>query len=882
MVRVKNSACVRRLALKSLRANRARNTAAVLAIALTSLLFTALFTITMSVNASFQESNFRMVGGYAHGSFKRLTPEQYDELKTDPLIKEYGLHRFLGGAEDSCFAKTNVEIHHWDHKAAEWSYCVPTVGSVPAEGSSEAAADLAVLRYLGVEPEIGARFTVTLEIDGVATEQTFSLSGWWEGDAAAAARIILIPESRVDEVLRELGHTPPYTGLENGVGSWGMDVMLKSSRHIETDLETVLERHGYQNADATRDNYIGTGVNWGYTGARMAAGMDAQTVSILALLLFVILLTGYLVIYNVFRISVAGDVRFFGLLKTVGTTGRQIRRVIRLQALALSAIGIPPGLLLGWLTGGVLVPAVLDNLSVGSAVKVSARPVLFLCAAAFSLATVLMSCAIPGRLAAKVSPVEAARYTEGPKNGKTRRRPIRVSPASMAWANLGRSRSKTAVTVLSLALAVVLLSMTVFFTNGFDMNKYLRDKTACDFLVASNSYFRADPGSEGVTQDVVAAIRERGGISEGGRMYFRYADVEEIVPEEHIISYFCRNYPTLGQSLLKSGEPAGEGKRTLNAMVYGAEAFLLDRLNVIEGDPALLSEPSGRYVAAVCAVDDYGNIIDGSSWARAGDTVTLRHVERYEYYDTLTGRILNDDEDFGETWARRAVKYTDVDYKVAAVVAMPYTLSCRAVMSDAFVMNTEAFAEYGAAREALYYAFDTTEEATDAMEAFLADYTKGAGREYNYESRAFYEKEFGSFRRMFLLLGTVLSFVAGLVGIISFVNATVTGITSRRREFAVLQAVGLTGRQLKGTLVWEGLFHAAVSALLAILMSAILEPLLSGALEKAFWFFTGRFTLLPAVLAFPVYIVLGAAVPLIACGTLSRQTVVERLRETNE
>ncbi|MBR7190236.1 MAG: ABC transporter permease, partial [Oscillospiraceae bacterium] len=648
MVRVKNSACVRRLALKSLRANRARNTAAVLAIALTSLLFTALFTITMSVNASFQESNFRMVGGYAHGSFKRLTPEQYDELKTDPLIKEYGLHRFLGGAEDSCFAKTNVEIHHWDHKAAEWSYCVPTVGSVPAEGSSEAAADLAVLRYLGVEPEIGARFTVTLEIDGVATEQTFSLSGWWEGDAAAAARIILIPESRVDEVLRELGHTPPYTGLENGVGSWGMDVMLKSSRHIETDLETVLERHGYQNADATRDNYIGTGVNWGYTGARMAAGMDAQTVSILALLLFVILLTGYLVIYNVFRISVAGDVRFFGLLKTVGTTGRQIRRVIRLQALALSAIGIPPGLLLGWLTGGVLVPAVLDNLSVGSAVKVSARPVLFLCAAAFSLATVLMSCAIPGRLAAKVSPVEAARYTEGPKNGKTRRRPIRVSPASMAWANLGRSRSKTAVTVLSLALAVVLLSMTVFFTNGFDMNKYLRDKTACDFLVASNSYFRADPGSEGVTQDVVAAIRERGGISEGGRMYFRYADVEEIVPEEHIISYFCRNYPTLGQSLLKSGEPAGEGKRTLNAMVYGAEAFLLDRLNVIEGDPALLSEPSGRYVAAVCAVDDYGNIIDGSSWARAGDTVTLRHVERYEYYDTLTGRILNDDEDFGE------------------------------------------------------------------------------------------------------------------------------------------------------------------------------------------------------------------------------------------
>ena len=85
MVRVKNNACVRRLAWKSLRANKTRNAAAILAIALTALLFTALFTITMSINASFQESNFRMVGGYTHGSFKRLTPDQYNQLSFYPV-----------------------------------------------------------------------------------------------------------------------------------------------------------------------------------------------------------------------------------------------------------------------------------------------------------------------------------------------------------------------------------------------------------------------------------------------------------------------------------------------------------------------------------------------------------------------------------------------------------------------------------------------------------------------------------------------------------------------------------------------------------------------------------------------------------------------------
>lgn len=882
MIRVKNNACVRRLAWKSLRANKIRNAAAILAIALTALLFTALFTIGMSINASFQESNFRMVGGYTHGSFKRLTPDQYDELKADPMIKAYGLHRFLGGAVNDCFAKTNVEVHHWDQTAAKWSYCVPTHGAAPAEGSTEAAADLAVLQCLGVEPKIGALFTVTLEIGGVTTEQTFALSGWWESDAAASAHIVLIPESRVDGVLQELGYSSPYIGLENGVGSWGLDVMLKSSRHIEVDLETILERHGYQSRDPSEGNYIDTGVNWGYTSSQLAAGMDGETVFILVLILSVILLTGYLVIYNVFRISVSGDVRFYGLLKTVGTTGRQLKRVIRLQALSLSLIGIPLGLLLGWLTGGVLAPVVLNNLSIGGVAKVSAHPLLFLGAAVFSLVTVMISCALPGRLAAKVSPVEAVRYTEGSEYRKTRRRAGRVSPCALAWANLGRSRSKTIITVLSLALAVVLLSMTVFFTNGFDMNKYLRDKTACDFLVAPNSYFRAGQGADGVSQAALEAIWDQGGVRDGGRMYFQYNNFEEIVPEEHITSYFGQYYPELGQSLLKNGEPVDVGTRAINTMIYGAEEYLLNRMTVIEGDLSPLFKSDGHYIAAISEMDDYGNVIDGSSWVHVGDTITLRYVEEFEYYDPQTGHVFGENEDFGLSWSRRAAKYTDIDFEVAAVVTLPYTLSCRSIMGDAYVMNAGTFTKYAANQEPVYYAFDTTEEANSDMESFLSNYTKGSGQEYNYESRASYEKEFNSFRGMFLLLGTVLSFIVGLVGIINFVNAVITGIVSRKRELAMLQAVGMTGQQLRAMLVWEGLFYALGSGLLAILLSAVLEPLLSSVLEKVFWFFSGNVTLIPAILALPVFAVLGACIPLVSYKVLSRQTIVDRLREASD
>ena len=61
---------------------------------------------------------------------------------------------------------------------------------------------------------------------------------------------------------------------------------------------------------------------------------------------------------------------------------------------------------------------------------------------------------------------------------------------------------------------------------------------------------------------------------------------------------------------------------------------------------------------------------------------------------------------------------------------------------------------------------------------------------------------------MFLLLGGALSFIVGLVGVLNFFNAVLTGIITRKREFAVLQSIGMTGRQRQTMLVYEGLFYA--------------------------------------------------------------------------
>ena len=885
-MKVSNGKTIRRLGWRSMKAARTRNLIAILAIALTTVLFTSLFTIAMSINDGFQQSNFRQVGGFSHGGFKYLTEEQFNELKDDPLIDQWGLRRFLGMPTEVPFNKSHVEVSYADANYAHWAFCDPIEGRLPEEGTDEAATDTAVLELLGIEPEIGAKFTLTFDVDGHTTTQTFTLSGWWERDEAIVASHVLIPESRVDAVLNEVGVTPP--GSNGMIGTWNLDVMLKSgSRHIEQDLSQILADHGYQ-SETAGDNYIDTGVNWGYTGAQLSDNLDPIVVAAIAAMLLLIIFTGYLIIYNVFQISVTNDIRFYGLLKTIGTTPRQLGWIIRQQALTLSLAGIPLGLIAGWFIGGQITPAIVSQME-GIVPVTSVSPVIFIGAALFSLVTVLLSCRKPGRAAAKVSPIEAVRYTEG---GTTKRKTKKgrggVSLLSMAWANLGRSRSKTAVTVTSLSLAVVLLTVTVNFANGFDMDKYVSNFTASDFIVADAGKFQNSvldfTADMAVPQSVIDDINAQGGITNGGVIYGQTFGALEYVTEDWFRQNKERFYtPEQMDNLIRLTERNEEGLLADRIQLSGMSDFALDHLTVLDGDLSKLYEDGGRYVAAVYAEDDYGSAEVDSHWARLGDTVTVRYVEETAYVDPDTGIAYSSPEDVpaGANWVAQPVKYRDVEYEVAALVTVPSAFSYRYYGADEFILNDQTFIQDSGTSDVMYYAFDTADEANDAMEEFLRDYTENVNPQFDYESKALYAAEFEGMRSMFQLCGGALSFIVGLVGVLNFFNAILTGIIARKREFAVLQSIGMTGRQLKAMLVYEGLFYALGAAVISLILTLALGPVAFTAVGSLFWFFTYRLTLTPFLIVVPVFALLGVLVPLAVYRSVSKSTIVERLREVD-
>lgn len=890
MGKVSNRKCIRRLGFRSMRAARTRNIVAVLAVALTTILFTSLFTIAASINYSFQQENFRQAGGDGHGTFKKLTVEQADQLRDDPLIRDSWTRLFVGMLEEVPFNKSHVEVSYIEPHGAPHYFCEPVEGRLPREGTDEAATDTRVLSLLGIKPELGARITLPVTIDGNTLSprtvcQTFTLSGWWEYDSAVVASNVLLPRSAA-EPLCELSNGDPnsFTGV------WNLDVMFQNAMHIRENMTAVLEHSGYQCTEAGTSDYIGIGINWGYTGDQINQKSDPLTIIAIASILLLIIFTGYLIIYNVFQISVANDIRFYGLLKTIGTTGRQLRRIIRQQALLLSMMGIPLGLVIGFVTGNFLTPVIMTRLSYQH-VFVTFNPWIFIGAAVFSLLTVFLSCARPGRMAARVSPVEAVRYTEGGGRRGVKRGDGGAFLPRMAWSNLGRSRSRTAVTVISLTLAVVLMDLVVTFVSGFDMEKYLQGKVVSDFLVGHADYFQTSAGfhstDEAVPEEVISAIQKQGVVTEGGRVYGQESSIQTFVPEA-----FCRN----SYSRMYSGEALDDiiaDKERLDgdtvvteAQVYGMEDFALSQLDVLEGDLAPLSDPAQNAVAASYAVDDYGEPIADSNCFHLGDTVTLRYISEWMYLDTQTGKEISGEEvdamyERGEDrFIARPKTYEEKTYTVCALVKIPSAIGYRYMILGAsqLVLGAAQFRQDSGMNSVMAYAFNTAEETSQEMDQFLSMYTESVQPLYDYESKQTRVAEFEGFRSMFLTLGSVLAGIIGLVGILNFINAVLTGIMSRKREMAVLQSVGMTGKQVKTMLVLEGLYYTTLSAALSLVLSAVLG-LLAAPLTSVFWFFTYRFTVAPVLAVIPLFLLLGALVPLTVYRQFARATIVERLRE---
>ncbi len=868
-----NRAAIRRLSARSLKNNKIRNLFAVCAIILTSMLFTAVFSLFSGIIQAGQESTMHEVGTRFHAGLKDADYKQYEKTASDPSVKKSCYNILLGFAEN--IQKRQAEIRYMPFEEALPDLFITLLEGRLPEAEDEIVVDTIVMDELNVPYALGEKIPIQFQFMGETYEKEFTVSGYYKGDPISHASELFISEpfwlgikgSLTEEDFRAWNKEHPN---DDGKGLLSVQFYFDRPSHLEEKVRTVIENAGY-----VPETELDYGVNWAYMENRLES-TDPFTYCMIAGVLAVILVTGYLIIYNIFQISIMSDIRFYGLLKTIGTTKRQLRRLITRQVLILSACGIPIGLLCGYAAGMIGVPLMTRITHSNEDLEISLQfhPSIFLFGAAFSMLTVFFSCRKPGKIAGSVSPIEAVKYTQTKvKSAKNRRKRRHFSPFSMAMANLGRNKKKTGIVIAAISLSIILLTLVMTGVGSFQIDQYLEARISGDFMIGGSSVFNRTPNVYNYELDKKFAdyARSQPGIEQAEELWLatgKFIKLDEIAKAGLLkLDQEGKLDHSFGREPLKQGAIYGG--------VFGYTDGLFKNISVLEGSLDVEKFQNGDYILLKCF---FGNDTLGpeDSLYHPGDKVTISSITS----DSKEHEVKNES---GEVIDLYYDNLAEKEYEVMAIVEFPHSMDLSRYspngmemvlplkeLKDPDALNSICFAQ----------SYHIKDENIEAFGAALKDYTENIDPLMGYSSKTTLKQEFSNMIGTISMFGTSLAGVIAFIGILNFINAVFTGIISRKQEFAMLQSIGMTAGQLKKVIICEGVSYVLSAGIISFGAGSLLAYAVLSALNNVIMFFEYRFQILPFLIMLPILLGVAAATPIVSFWKIQKESVVERLRTT--
>ena len=570
--------------------------------------------------------------------------------------------------------------------------------------------------------------------------------------------------------------------------------------------------------------------------------MDPVASLVCAVALVIFMLAGYLIIYNIFDINIISDMKEYGLLKTIGTSGKQIRKIVKLRTRRICLIAIPIGLVIGCGIGGWLLPMIGQFINTAGVNKghVHMSIWILLFTVAFSYLTVLISSRKPCRLVSKIAPVEAARYTGRlKKNGKPKKKIISV--------------------VLSLTLSLVLLNSAYTLSNSFSTEAFAEDFIAADFCVQDSLLDNAGVSEKdlnAVDSSFLTELSKQKGVEKIGNLYLTHGE-HEFSPEvwSEIEEYFYSDetvrmqiesfYTDEGYSV-KDYLKDIRSKRTMEGNTYGIGELVAEKLEDVQTMEGTTSIDWKKY--------NSGNYVLAERWQYASDGFI---------------NIVNPGDKV-EIEGREYTVYALVDIPMVIEYPVYAPIECNFILPE-----DEYKAVYGSC-DPMRTLVDVEDAEEASFEKWISSYTKDTSLSYTSKQSVIEDNK--SFGELFAIAGALVAVVLGIIGVMNFGNTMVASIIARSRELAMLEAVGMTRKQQKRSLKREGLRYFTYTSVLSILISSIINITAVKAFVNNLPMFSWHFSLTSLAICLPVILVIILIIPAVAYRRLGRKSVVERLR----
>lgn len=821
-----------RMALSKLRYHKSRTLLTGIAIMLTTMLLMAIGTsgfamLDMNRQLALAQSNY-------HAVFRLEEPGQLPVLskhiQVESLTTIESFAQIING-------KMNGSLNYYEpvKDGIYFSNLELTEGHFP-EKEDEICSLPSFFERVGAEPVVGGKVTLSFRVNGKGEIQTreFTISGLLiDRDVST-----VISDSRIvwgAYVSKALLTSYAEAGLYKAdptayLRVYGEDML--SYDEIEDKINSTASDIGLD------EEQISCNKEYLFT----MTTPDTDTFAIIAVISLVVILFSTLVIYSIYYVGVITDVQEIGKLKALGASRRQIGRLLFFQGGIVCVFAIPLGLLIGYLLPYFLFPQViralnatalesgqLDHLKgLGNQLHMFSLPFLLITAAAV-LITVCVSLLKPIRIAGKVSPAEAIRYQENTTDCKNRKGHHTVKVSTLTWANLSRNRRRTVVTMFTMGLSSVLF-----------------------ICVAA------------VLNSCRAEDLARRSIQEGEfRISLDY-------------SHHDKEYPENNLDMLVQQD-------------YFNDAFL-EQLSSIDGVESVKRAPGN-----ILSSTD----IESALYEDADNRLSLSYFTR-EDIPALNEELVSGDIDYDRMTANNEVIYTHAySFDIYGLALgdvfpltlhdgdreIPFTVTLTALSQpenyDALVIMTKD------SWDNLGLTYDPTTDIYLHVNNAQYDNVKKTLQDIVAKNEHFtlysLDEEMSIGRAGISLTKYPVYLILVLIAVIGFmnlINTMITSVITRKRELGILQALGLSNRQLVRMLSAEGMFFTVGTLFISATLGHVFGYLFFVYAKKMhFMSLTSyHFPLLETILL--VLVLLGgqAAITLYINKKVEKESLIERIR----
>ncbi|MGL5067632.1 MAG: FtsX-like permease family protein [Sarcina sp.] len=521
--------------------------------------------------------------------------------------------------------------------------------------------------------------------------------------------------------------------------------------------------------------------------------------------ILLVMFSGYLIIYNIFYISIVKEIRLYGQLKIIGFTFKQIKSLVYKWGMKITTIALPLALIIGGMIGHFLTSIVLGETFLGDYIVKDFNVIPYIIGTIFTYITVYIAVSKPAKLASKTTAIQAINYNSSDlvksnkKSKQVKKSKKGAKIKGMAFANMLKNKTKVIIYSLSIGISSTLVVFAIIVGVGLDVEEHTDRYLMNDIDISNNQ----SPYMEKFDEGILAKIKSTSGI-------------DEVVENKTVISY----------------SPFGIEPNiqiTRNEKISSEFDMYKDAWNMVKTPDFIQTSVAGVKSKSLVESVKRHKLVDGKidiEKFKTGNYIIIKRDNNKLNGGLKSGENVN--LEFRVTDKNGKEKVMKESMGIMAIVAPKdenYTSSSLGTITLEENKLMSLFGEENIDISSL--AINTGEGMESSVEKEVEKIIEG--KALLQTSKNSFLSGISNMKGSILLGSGIVAFIFGLIAAINVLNTTISDLMIRKREFGMLEAIGMTKKEQMRLLMFEGMYKIILISIIIIplgFVAAIFAPMM--------------------------------------------------------